>query len=313
MSAASRPLRPTACPSCRAVLELADRNLLRCRREGLEYPCDGGIWRLLDPSLRAATEGFLARYRVVRRSEGWGSDDAGYYRELPFADRTGRHEEIWRLRAVTYRSFERHVLARSAGGLTTLDLGAGNGWLAHRLARRQHRVAAVDLNDDTRDGLGAHIHYGAPPPFVAVQASYDRLPWPDDFADLIVFNGSLHYSVDYVATLREARRVLRPDGRLVVLDSPFYRRAESGAAMVRERDEALRAAHGDDLPTSDGEGYLTLERLRRLGKQLGIAWQVVTPFYGVRWALRPLLNGLRGLRAPMRLHLVIGRLSAPRD
>lgn len=314
MEETPRLVRRMVCPSCRSPLDLAERDLLRCPAEGVDYPCDDGIWRLLDASLRRSSERFLAHYREVRRAERWGSDDAAYYRALPFEDRSRRHAEIWRVRAVTYRAFERHVLARlPADGSIVLDLGAGNGWLSHRLARRGHSVAAVDLNDDPRDGLGAQIHYGAPPPFVAVQASFDRLPWADGLADLVVFNGSLHYSADYAATLREARRVLRADGRLIVLDSPFYRSAESGARMVRERDEAFRAAYGEALPAGDSEGFLTLDRLRGLGGQLGIDWRMVTPFYGVRWMLRPLLNRVRGRRAPVRFHLAIGRLIERHD
>jgi SAM-dependent methyltransferase len=297
------------CPSCRAPLRAHGERTLLCEEEGTRYRREQGIWRMLDPAARRTIEPFLDQYRSVRRAEGWGDDDDDYYRALPFEDRSGRHREIWRVRATSYRAFRRRVLsgATADGPLRTLDLGAGNGWMSAKLAGLGHHVAAVDVNDDAEDGLGAHGRYRQPTPFAVVQASFDRLPWSDGFADLIVYNGSLHYSTDYQVTLREARRLLGARGRVVVLDSPYYRRAQSGAAMIRERDEGFRTAHGTGTESVDNEGYLTLDRLDELGSEIGFEWRVSTPFYGLRWALRPLLNRIRGLREPARFHLVIGR------
>ena len=108
------------------------------------------------------------------------------------------------------------------------DLGAGNGWLANRLALAGHTVAAVDLNVDPADGLGACRHYANR--FETAQADFDALPFGDTSLDLVVFNGSLHYSTDYAATLGEALRTLRPGGTLAVLDSPVYTDPASGHA-----------------------------------------------------------------------------------
>lgn len=303
-------VRSMVCPTCRAALARRDDSALHCGAEGTTYRKEGGIWRMLDAATRASLAPFLARYRTVRRAERWGSDDAAYYRALPFEDRSRRHTDIWRIRAIGYRALVREVVPREPGtdARTILDLGAGNGWLSHRLAGLGHEVAAVDIDDDADDGLGAWPHYGDPPPFTPVQASFDRLPWPDGSADVVVYNGSLHYSADYRATLAEGRRVLSCAGRLAILDSPFYRRAESGAAMVRGRDETFRTDYGLEPAEPIHEGFLTRDRLAALGADLGITWRVATPWYGLRWALRPWANRLRGLREPMRFHVVIGHV-----
>src|SRR3954465_10013685 len=92
---------------------------------------------------------FAREYRTVRRAEGWGSPDGAYYRALPYKDLTGRFPGIWRIRARSYATLIRQVIEplerASAAHLDVLDLGAGCGWLAHRLAQRGHRVAAIDL------------------------------------------------------------------------------------------------------------------------------------------------------------------------
>lgn len=308
-AARARLAESLVCPACRGPLRRDDDATLRCAAEATTYRRIDGIWRLLDPVAREVAERFVDHYRTVRRAEGWGAADDAYYRSLPFEDLSGRHPEIWKIRARSYRAFVRRVLPRSPPRhRVILDLGAGNGWLARRMAGRGHDVAAVDINLDERDGLGAHVHYGGPP-FLVVQAAFDRLPWSDDLVDLVVFNGSFHYSADYTVTLGEARRVLRPGGEIVLLDTPFYRRQESGAAMVRERDERIGPAC-DDVEGLDNEGFLTRARLEQLGDELGIEWQLDTPWYGPRWALRPLLNRIRGDREPARFHLVRGRINA---
>ena len=71
-----------------------------------------------------------------------------------------------------------------------------------------------------------------------------RAPLPDASIDLAVFNAALHYSTDYAQTLHETLRVLRPRGRLVILDSPMYRDPSSGARMVAERQARFLATYG---------------------------------------------------------------------
>ena len=166
-----------------------------------------------------------------------------------------------------------------------LDLGAGNGWLSYRLAQRHHTVATVDLLDDQLDGLAAHVHYDAG--FTPIQAEFDRLPLAGQQADLVIFNASFHYSTDYVATLREALRVLRLDGATVIMDSPLYHDASSGARMVQEREARFQELYGFAGNALPGENYLTYARLDELATALGLRWRKVTPFYGWRWALRP--------------------------
>src|SRR6185503_11811066 len=107
-----------------------------------------------------------------------------------------------------------------------LDLGAGNGWLSHQLARAGHFVVAVDRLDDDRDGLGAWRHYDTR--FAAVQADFDALPFEPAQFDLVIFNGSLHYAANPAATLAHAREMLRRDGVLAVMDSPMFPRDRDG-------------------------------------------------------------------------------------
>jgi ubiquinone/menaquinone biosynthesis C-methylase UbiE len=53
---------------------------------------------------------------------------------------------------------------------------------------------------------------------VIVVGDFDRLEMPDQSLDFAVIWDALHHSRDPVTTLRECRRVLKPSGRLIVVD-----------------------------------------------------------------------------------------------
>jgi SAM-dependent methyltransferase len=289
-----------ACPVCRATLDLG----ARCSACATTYSCEQGIWRFLPSSRAAQFAQFESEYHLVRRAEGWGSDDTAYYRGLPWQDTSGRFAPLWRIRATSFRTFLEHALPSDAPR-RILDLGAGNGWLSYQLAQRGHHVAAVDVQVDEHDGLGAWRHYDAS--FTPIQAEFDSLPLANGQADIAVFNGSLHYSTDCAASLRETLRVLTRDGLVAILDSPMYPAPASGLQMVNERQDRFQRTYGfasDALPM---EHYLTPARLAELGRAVGLRWQIVRPFRGWRWAVRPWWARLRGRRAPADFPVVLGR------
>ena len=185
-------------------------------------------------------------------------------------------------------------------------MGAGNSWLSNQLASRGHAVAAVDLSINDFDGLGCHRFYEST--FIPVQAEFDHLPFPDKSFDVVLFNAALHYSVGYEQSLRESLRVLGVDGKLVLLDSPVYRDTGSGQSMVREREEQFTKHFGFASDSLQSENYLTYQRVDELAAKLGITWQHIRPFYGMRWAVRPLLARLRGRREPAEFGLWVGSL-----
>ena len=248
---------------------------------------------------------FVREYRTVRRAEGWGSSDAAYYRALPYRDLTGRFPEIWRIRARSYETFLTNVVKPlEPAALDVLDIGAGNGWLSHRLVRRGHSVMAIDVLDDPLDGLRATRHYA--PEVRAVLAEFDRLPTRDSSIDVAVFNASLHYSTDYCVTLRETLRVLRPRGTLVILDSPMYSDPSSGMRMVQERETRFMATYGFASNALACEHFLTPSRLAEVARALGIHWRTYTPRMDARTSLSRRINGLRARREPARFPVIVG-------
>jgi SAM-dependent methyltransferase len=318
---------PLACPACRAALGPLSAHEgageVRCPGCGMAATRVEGIWRFLPPAAAARYALFLADYTRIRLAERRGSDDPTYYLGLPRCPPDHPIAWQWALRRRTFAAFTRRVLPRLAAeraaaaaataeapgtsmpGLRIVELGAGVGWLCHRLAMLGHHPLAVDLSVDEQDGLGAARHYR--PAWPRFQAEFDRLPLAAGAADLVIFNASLHYSTDYELTLGEALRVLAAGGTLATLESPIYRQPESGRRMVEERraDFARRfGTRSDALPSRD---YLTWSQLADLERRLGLRFRKLTPWYGWRWALRPWLARLRRRREPSRFAILLAR------
>jgi ubiquinone/menaquinone biosynthesis C-methylase UbiE/uncharacterized protein YbaR (Trm112 family) len=296
-----------ACPRCHTPLAPDAAGRLVCPADHLAFPCTDGVWRMLLPERQAAFQQFIQEYETVRQAEGRGSPSAAYYQALPYQDLTRRMSAAWHIRAASFDVFRDKVLAhleQAAGRpLGILDLGAGSAWLSNRLAMRGHRVAAVDLTTNDFDGLGCHRYYETT--FVPVQAEFDHLPFLDHSVDLVLFNASLHYATGYETTLRESLRVLAPAGRLVILDTPFYQDKTSGEKMVAERQAQFSRKYGFPSNALASENFLTYRRLADLAKSLDLRCQVLTPFYGIGWVLRPWKARLLGRREPAKFHLVV--------
>jgi SAM-dependent methyltransferase len=195
--------------------------------------------------------------------------------------------------------------------MDVLDLGAGNAWLSYRLALREHRPVAVDLLVNDTDGLGAAIHYqdALGCLFPRFQAELDHLPFADSQFDCAIFNASFHYSEDYVLTLHEAVRCVRPGGSVIVCDSPWYGDERSGRQMLEERRAAFLERFGFPSDGIASMEFLTDRILMRLERRFDIRWRAYTPFYGVRWLMRPLLAKLQRQREPSRFRIYLAEVT----
>jgi len=294
------------CPSCRADLSGLD-----CMLCGFRLQISRGIVHALPAERVAYYARFMEDYERIRAAEGRGSESEEFYLGLPYKDITGRNSKQWDIRARSYDYLMRYVLQRipQENGGRILDLGAGNCWMSFRLALAGYHPFAVDLLSNDRDGLGAAAHYQRrlPEPFMRFQAEAARLPFLDEQFDAVVFNASFHYSEDYEVTLREAFRCVKSGGLVIISDTPWYSREESGRQMVSERRAAFAHHYGTASDSIKSLEYLTNSRLHLLEEQLSIQWEIHSPRYGIKWAMRPLVAKLRRKREPSRFRIYVAR------
>ncbi len=110
-----------------------------------------------------------------------------------------------------------HILdGDSRNGLGILSLGCATGRDLWHLAL-DHHVCGMDISES---GIAIAREHG----INAVVASViDPFPYPDHSFDIIVAKDVLEHVLDPLAVMSEVRRVLRPDGHLVVLiPNQFY-------------------------------------------------------------------------------------------
>ena len=210
------------------------------------------------------------------------------------------------MRARSYEAFVRHLLLPAKRPLRILDIGAGNGWLCHRVARLGHEAIALDVREDDIDGLGAarQLLDENPDLFARLAASFDELPLPPDQFDITLFNASLHYATDLRRVLSEARRVTKSGGTLAILDSPFYANEQQGDAMVAEKRAHGESRFGTRAPILLSQNfieYLTRERLAAASPE--ISWTRRRVHYPFWYEMRPVLARLKRARPPSRFDL----------
>lgn len=185
----------------------------------------GGLWPMLsaqfaqasDPVLRAddAKLQEVLRLRKESFAEHGAAEDA---RQLV----PGRSWPAW-ARAISY------LLPPS----DVADLGCGDGYLTVEAAKWARKVIAVDRSPEMLARAKALAKRRNVSNIVWKRGELEKLPLDDASVDVALLSQALHHADEPALALAEAARVLKPGGRLLVLD-------------LRQHDQAwVREALGD--------------------------------------------------------------------
>jgi SAM-dependent methyltransferase len=139
-------------------------------------------------------------------------------------------------------------------GMSILDVGCGEGYVAEELAARGAReVQGVDILDIRRNKNGAFALYDG-----------QSLPFPDDRFDMVMLNFVLHHVPDdgKIALLREALRVSRAKV-FIAEDTPT---TPIDRLFSQRHGEAYRRRIDSDAPF----GFLSPSEWRWLFRGMGI-------------------------------------------
>src|SRR6516165_278807 len=181
----------------------------------------------------------------------WGRRASGFDDGFGHSIRTPAERAAWD------RIFDLVLTRRSP--LEALDAGCGTGFLSFELAARGHRVTGVDfapamLAEARRKATQQNF------PVRFEEADAERLSFPAASFDLAISRHVLWTLPHPEAAIDEWIRVLRPGGRLVVIDGQF-----NPGFLVEPsqnaRTSAEYAAIGDRLPFLGGRPREEIEAL----------------------------------------------------
>ena len=195
---------------------LRDAGLVDERREGgwayfHMHPADDGMaGRLLDAlsfEIESAPdlEGDLARLEQALRMRRERSS-------APYSEREGLP-----IPGRSWRAWARALLSL-VPPITVADIGCGEATLAIELARGAREVVAVDRSPEVLARARARLTQAGTTNVRLVEGELESIPLSSETFDLALLSQALHHAASPPAAIREAARILRPGGMLLVLD-----------------------------------------------------------------------------------------------
>jgi ArsR family transcriptional regulator len=196
------------------LAQLRQADLVEDRKQG-----KNSLYRLKDPRmpelLRAAAaeipEAALDRKALEMVLEKRRNKVRGYFDEL--AGRFGRDYvpgRSWKALAET--------LLQLLPPMTIGDLGAGEGTLAQLLAQRARLVIAVDSSEKMVEFGAKLARENGIPNLEYRKGDLESPPIEEGSLDLAIFSQSLHHALHPQAAVTAAQRILKPGGRIAILD-----------------------------------------------------------------------------------------------
>jgi demethylmenaquinone methyltransferase/2-methoxy-6-polyprenyl-1,4-benzoquinol methylase len=135
-----------------------------------------------------------------------------------FDGAAGHYDRLCGLMSLGSGQWYRHQALRRAGlepGMRLLDVATGTGLVARAAARILSSGGAV-TGIDASAGMLGQARSGSSGPLV--QGHMEALPFRAESFDFLTLGYALRHAADLGLVFRECRRVLRPRGRLLVLE-----------------------------------------------------------------------------------------------
>jgi len=161
--------------------------------------------------------------------------------ETYFARHAGEWDELRALHSADAEVETRLAEALADAPLgTLLDIGTGTGRMAELFAGAADRVVALDKNLEMLRVARAKLQHLPAAQIELVQGDFADLPFADGGFDTVILHQVLHFAPDPAPALAEAARVLRPGGRIAIVDFASHDHEE-----LRTRHQHVRLGFSD--------------------------------------------------------------------
>lgn len=157
-----------------------------------------------------------------------------------------------------------------APGAVAVDIGAGTGFWTlplSQLVGPAGMVYAVDVEPIMHEELGTLVREKQLPNVQIVSSTEQEIPLPNAVADVGIAGFVLHEPADHAAFVREIVRLLRPGGRLLVVDwhkKPTEKGPPLEHRLAQREVETMLSDAGltvERLDAPNAEVYVLLGRL----------------------------------------------------
>jgi ArsR family transcriptional regulator len=141
-----------------------------------------------------------------------------------------------------------------------LDIGSGRGKILKLLGSRAQRAVGVDIDADARQMARAELLVAGVENCSLRNGDMYDLPYPDGEFDTIILDDVLADAERPMAAISEARRLLKPGGRLLILGrADREATADFGEQLtVWCRTANLRLAPPRRIPSKDPQWLLAV-------------------------------------------------------
>ncbi len=232
-----------------------------------------GVYVLSEPDSR-----FEENYIALRLKENWISDIDTLH-SLPDVSKQNVNYKFWMMRKDTAKRFEKYLSQKNTP-TKILDLGCGNGWFTNMLAQHTQAeiVCGVDINitelkqaATTFSSKKTHWLY----------ADIFQAELPENYFDVITLNASFQYFFNAEVTIQRLLALLKSDGEIHILDTPFYSMPEIAKAKERSANYFTEQKSEE---MSNFYYHHSLEELKKINYQIFYApsknWNRIKSFLG---------------------------------
>jgi ubiquinone/menaquinone biosynthesis C-methylase UbiE len=152
---------------------------------------------------------------------------------LPFASKTNPHKKEWDLRTKSFLRFKDYLVSKKEN-INILDLGCGNGWFSGQLSKTfNHNFFCADINF-TELKQGRKVFNSEQIKFV--YADIFKVEIFIASIDIIIINAAVQYFPDFKRLLEKLLTLIKENGEIHIIDSPFYSEIEVDNARKRTVD-----------------------------------------------------------------------------